>query len=290
MKKARACSVATRLAVLALACLLAGGGIGLASDVYTLRFQVTGPLVDPATCLYLNWGDELLFFNSTQQPQTVRLLGVSNLPAAPYPQDLVIPAGRSRALGGTALNWYPASGAYIWAVHLDVPDGVAISSRLQVHAGIGAPCPISGDNRGFGALPIRVFRELTPPNVAQYHLGTDLGSSTNSFGGPANARISVGIYNAGAVDGHATIQVRKGCDDLPFDTRQLTIPANTLTQVSGLPAGSTDCTFPARAEPYAPPVSSSYVVVTIDQPSFSYAISASNELPPKIPVGVSFTQ
>ncbi len=287
MKRSSPFSVARKVGACALMLVIANSWAILASDVYALRVVAPGPLIDPSTCLYGNWFDSLLFFNSTEASQTVKLVGVSNPPGLPNPQDLAIPPHRSRAVTGTGLNWAPAGASYIWVAHLDVPDGVVVTSRIEVRAGIGAPCPISGDNRVFGALPLRIFRELTPSNVIQYHLGTDLGSGNLT---PADARISVGVYNAGSVDGHATIQVRRGCDDLPFDTRQLTIPANTLTQVSGLRAGSTDCTFPARAEPNAPPFYNSYVLVTIDQPSFSYAITASNELPPKIPVGVSFTQ
>jgi hypothetical protein len=191
-------------------------------------------------------------------------------------------------VGGTALNWFPDSGAFIWAAHLDVPDGVAITSRLPVFAGIGAPCPPNLDGRIFGALPLPIVRQLVPAGVNQYHLGADLGAGTS--GQPANARISVGVYNAGSSEGRASIELRKGCDDLLIDSRSITVPANSLIQVSGLQTTFTSCQSPQVSEPNAPAFSSVYVVVRIDQPSFSYAITASNELPPKIPVGVSFTQ
>ena len=255
----------------------------LGADVYVVRFITSGPLVEPP-CRYLNWNDHLVFHNTTDRDATVRLLGVSNGPRRPEARDLVVPAGRSRSVIGTSLDWHPGSGENPWVNRLDVPVGVLLASRLETRIGVGAPCGPSLDSRGIGATGLPTFSSLRAPNERQYHLATDIGPDATGYA--ANARINVGIYNAGASAATATIEVHRGCDERLMDSRVVSIPANTMIQALGL---STRTGIDCPGSPYTAATHNTYVIVRVDQPSFSYAVTLSNEVPLQIPIGVSFT-
>lgn len=254
----------------------------LAAEVYVVRFITSGTLVEPP-CKYLRWNDHLLFHNTASQAATVRFLGVSNGPPRADASNLTVPAGRSRSVAGTLLGWNPNGNAVLWVNRLDVPDGVLLASRLEVAVGSGAPCAPASDGRGVGATGLPTFSSLRAPNERQYHLATDIGADATGYA--ANARINVGIYNAGSMTATATVEVHRGCDERLMESRTTSIPADSILQVLGLSTR----TGPGCGSPFTTNLYTTYVIVRVDQPSFSYAVTLSNELPPQIPIGVSLT-
>lgn len=254
-----------------------------AAEIYVVRFVTSGTLIEPP-CKYLSWADHLVFHNTTAEDAVVRLLGVSNGPRRPEARDLIVPAGRSRSVAGTLLDWHPGTGENPWVNRLDLPSGVLVASRLQVSVGSGAPCPVVSDSRGVGATGFPVFRSLRAPNEPQHHFATDIGPDETGYA--AHARINVGIYNAGSSSATATIEVHRGCDERLMDSRIVSIPANTMIQALGL----TTRTGPGCTGSLTTALYTTYAIVRVDQPSLSYAVTLSNEFPPQIPVGISFTQ
>jgi hypothetical protein len=123
-----------------------------------------------------------------------------------------------------------------------------------------------------------VVRALTPPRVLQYHLGIDAGTDDcpSPSCGSASARITIGIYNAGAGDATAIIETSRGCDDKIMERRVVGVPANTVLHFGGFPSDTSGCSDVNRKSPK----SSIYAVVSMDQPGFSYAISLRNDTPP----------
>lgn len=280
------------LSVLVALALVAAPNEAYAEEVYVVRFQAPGPLVEPP-CGYLGWHDHLVFHNSTSQEASIRLLGVSNGNRRNDAIDLPISPGRTSSVSGTALSWNPNTSATLWINRLEVPIGTFMTSRLEATIGVGAPCPISTERRVVVALPFPVFRALTPPNVKQFHLATDVGSDRT--GSPANARLNVGIYNASASRANAKIEMRRGCDDSLVASGSMVIEPNTIVQVPNVRAWSgrppdlgSSCS--ALGTPYRAFDYNLYAIVVVDQPSLSYAVSVSNELPINTPITVSFTQ
>jgi len=123
-----------------------------------------------------------------------------------------------------------------------------------------------------------VVRTLTPPGVAQVHLGTDIGGDSV---GSDDGRTNIGVYNAGSAIALATAQLRRACDGSLLETRSGFIPPNTIIQLNNFSSVFTGCSA-LRAAPYE-----AYVVVTVDQPSLSYAVTLSNQRLPYIPVSSS---
>lgn len=271
----------TRATLLLLCC-----AVGQADDRWVIRFQTLGSPagVPDEPCLALFWADRLVLRNTASEAATVRLIGVSNGEKAAVARDITIPAGKSVVDTPGITTWYPVPGigGPIWINHLDVPSGVIVASRGEVLAGVGPPCGIGNDPRIFGSLAFPVFDRLVQPGVAQYHPAVDLGK--DGFGS-ADARINVGIYNAGTGPATATIEIRRECDDFAIDRRVVTVPANTLLQFGGFVTKGSTVGSPCGEELYR-----DYAVVIVDQPSLSYAVTASNQLPARIPVSVSFSQ
>ena len=266
--------------------LLLGAGAAAGSDVYVVRFDTSNSSVPLPPCGYLFYRDELIFHNSGATDASVALLGVSN-GAAADPQMLAVPVGRTRSSEGgcdgcaVTGTWAPAPQPSLWVAHLDVPDEVQTVSRLLVLASQPVTC------NGFPAKPTRTYagismpvvRSLTPPGVPQIHLGTDIGGDA---GGLADdGRTNVGIYNGGTVAASASVELRRACDGDFLQSKSVLIPANTIVQVGGFSEVFVGCgqldtgTF------------ETYVVVTVDQPSFSYSITLSNERLPLLPVSSS---
>jgi hypothetical protein len=174
----------------------------------------------------------------------------------------------------------------IWVNRLEVPDGVLVSDRADSEifeaSNPGSPGPCEGSHYSSGGLSLRVFGELVPAGVAQYHLGTDIG---NFLQGNASfdSRINVGVFNASATAASAAIEIRcssesgleTGSDPL-LATASVTVPPNSVVQQTVLSSTrATPCPLIAPA-PY-------HVIVTSDRPGFSYAAALSNEAPPKFP-------
>jgi hypothetical protein len=257
-----------------------------AADVYVVRFNTLGsPVFAEPPCTYLSYRDELVFRNAGTSKATVRLLGVSNGPAQ-TPRDLIIPEGETRSTEGeasaVAATWAPTTPQpLLWVDRLDVPDGVQIVSRLLVPAYPTAFCEGGSQaaRRTYAGIRMPVVRELTAAGVRQVHLATDIGGDAGEMAD--DGRTNVGVFNAGLVAATATVEIRRGCDDVLVASRSVAVPPNTIVQLNGFPFASEGCSAIHTA------AYETYVVVTVDQPGFSYAITLSNQRPPWIPVSSS---
>jgi hypothetical protein len=265
--------------------------------VVCLRTTYLTGYVGQAACEGLSWHDKLYFFNSNPEAVSVKLLGVSNGPLNPYAQDITVPAGSLFAANVSAppVSWDPCVSSCpvtIFVARVDVPDGVLMSSRLEVVSSevfaSDSVCPLGGPldfiPGEFAGVPLPVRRELTPTAVRQYHLGIDAGSA--GFGAAAaDARTNIGIYNQASVTANGTIETRRGCDDMVIERRVVTIPPNSIVQFNGLSSNTSGCGAGIKA-----PRHTAYAIVTVDQPSFSYAITLRNDLPPKFAGTAPVTQ
>ena len=241
-------------------------------EFYIVRVRAASALnADP--CSGVAWRDNLVFYNPTTTAATIRLLEVSNGGLqSPPAVTLEAPPGRSLNSGGR-VNWNPASQDVIWVNKIDVPDGVLLRSRAEggfSGCGSGIPPSLVPD---FGAFSLPVFDQLVPAGTPQIHLGADLGAQPSS--------LNVGIYNDGLGSAAATVEIRQVCDDAVRERRAFTIPAKTLLQFGGLGLGGTSCPSPgSEFNSWM-----RYVIVTADQPGFSYIVNRSIAIPspPVIP-------
>jgi hypothetical protein len=253
-------------------CILSGG-VARASDAYALRFDASsGASPDSAICPI--WVDSLIFHNPTGSDLTVRLLGVSNGQPPASPTELIIPAGKTENASGRT-NWWPSSLSPIWFVHLDVPDGLIVQSKGEVHSSLcfgGAPPSVLPD---MGAFQLPVNRALAAPGEKQMHLGIEIGAE--------DTYTNIGVFNAGTAPATALIEIFQACDDALIESRQLSIPPNTLVQVNGVGASVPKCPE-LIIETWR-----KYATVTVDQPSLSYAISRMRIIGGEGPPGVSFS-
>lgn len=255
-----------------------------ASEIYVVRFDTTSsPVFVEAPCTYLAYKDNLVFRNAGFEDATVRLLGVSNGTAvAPLP--LLIKLGRTVSSQGdnsAPSTWAPSVQPALWVAHLDVPNDVQVVSRLLVLAGepnaCGGGAP-GGSQHTYSSIAMPVVQTLAPPNIPQIHLSTELGGDSV---GSTDGRTNVGVYNGGSDSAVATIELRRACDSSLLESRTASIPSNSVIQFNNFSNVFDGCTEFATA------VFETYVVVTVDQPSFSYAITLSNQRPPWIPVSSS---
>jgi hypothetical protein len=96
--------------------------------------------------------------------------------------------------------------------------------------------------------------------------------------GDLNSHINIGIYNAGRDPASAVVEIHRACDGVVVDNRTVSVPVDTIQQFGGFAAiaSSVDCPFNGvnglnRL---------AYAVVTVNQPSLSYAaIVADGQLP-----------
>jgi hypothetical protein len=263
-------------------------GAAQARDVYVVRFNtLREPVLFASPCSYFSYQDHLVFYNAGSSDATVQLRGVSN-GTATNPQSLRIQAGKARSSTGSVgggdaatASWAPEPQPFLWVVHLEVPDQVQIISKLWVLTSEPGSCTsfpvVSG--RAYTGVRMPLVEALTPAGVPQVHLGTDLESDTG--GAVGTGRTNVGIYNAGTVAASALVELRRACDGGLVASQNAAIPANSIVQLVGFPSAFQGCTTIDTAG------FESYVVVTVDQPSFSYAVTLSNERPPFAPLGVS---
>jgi hypothetical protein len=278
----RAAAVSRRLwlsccfgAILTLQLLLFTAAVS-ASDVYLFRFHARGTTVGFA---YLRWQDTVLLLNHTDVPLVVRAVEVSKgfVPISSPPDRITIAPGSVVSLDDTYLAvWEPvplaASGDNLWVLHIDVPDGITVESRDEIIRGSASPFAELEPPFALGAAPMPTFTSIVPAAEKQSHLGTDLGYK--------KARINVTIYNAGSVDSKAHIEVRRTCDSLVVDFRDMTVAASTVVQTSGLDPmidKSFDQTCATKV-PWA-----RYTVVTVDQPSLSLVSVVSEDLSSSVP-------
>ncbi len=257
--KARLVSTSTIFFAVLLACSAAG-----AAEFYVVRFR-TDPLYPSAPCVRFGWIDELIFYNANQTPATVKNLGTTShasLGQVEIPPKTLL---SSNSFSGDALGGVPDTRIGIAVNKLGVPDGVTVASRAQVFGPIGCVPQTSFDYQG--SLPLPVVAALTEPNLPQVHLATDLGRQER--------HTNVIIYNGGTTTATATIELRQGCGFL-IETRTARIDPNSVIQIARFTdeAHQTNfaCTFPALMTQ-----TSRYVIVTVDQPSFSNVITVSDE-------------
>lgn len=278
-----------RIALISL-CLVLASSTARAREIYVVRF-LAGSWPTDVPCEGYFWRDHLMFHNSTTQEQHVRLLGVSNGSIRGDSRDLVLPPGRSvsvfgnTAIGGGAsglLDWSPAAAPEpnLFVNRLDVPAGVLVSSRIEVpqSGSLCTPFPTTSLVI-FGSAQFPLYASLTSAGNRQYHLGTDLGS--NGLGLTADSRLNVGIYNAGSSTANATIELRRSCDDGLIESRSIRVPGNAIIQYTGFKNDTSG--YSSSCGMLYP----TYAIVTVDQPSFSYVVTLSNERPPKIPMSIS---
>lgn len=276
-------TILTRLGVVGFTALwfaLAQSRLG-AAEVYVLRFR-TNVLYASPPCTVVDWRDELLFHNGTAADKTVLNLATTAGEARP-PGRLVVPAGRTHStLGRDGLRDLGGDpfGAALLVNKLDVPEGVVVSSRADVFGRPPDCGGISSTIYSFGNLPLPVIRSLMPANGRQVHLTVDLGIYRR--------RTNVIVYNGGSASATARIEFRAGCDDALLSERFVAIGANSVVQVQGFsddPLGRS-CLGAGLTTDFT-----RYIVVTVDQPSFSHVVTISNEfLTPTIGVTVSSPQ
>jgi hypothetical protein len=255
-----------RLTIFVFAGLLASE-IGFADELYVLRFLPTGG--KSSGCRQAIWSSDVLFYNQNVSPATVRLLDISNGELAPGTLTSMALAPRQAtavSYSRIAADWGPTDlHERMWIMHLDVPAGVIVESRDEVHDQL--TCIVDPLPNAPIKTPMPVFRSLVPPGTEQVKLGTDLGSTP--------ARQNVTIYNAGEQMASATIEVKRACDDQIVDSRIVTIPGRTIMQFGGLTTGSNQCTgTEVRTNGYA-----RYTVITVDQPSLSLVSTLTEEQP-----------
>jgi hypothetical protein len=271
---------------LALTALFSAATAG-AGDVYVVRFDTTGgpPVLAEPPCTYLTYRDDLVFYNAGESDATIGFLGTSN-GSASNPLPLTVEAGSTRSSAGdssAASTWAPDPRPLrgLWVAHLEVPDEVQVLSRLLAISGEGPACTggfPGGATHDYAGIAMPVVRTLTPARVAQVHLGTDIGGNG---AGSDDGRVNIGIYNAGAATARATAELRRACDGSLLEARTAVIASNTIVQLNSFSGVFTGCSA-IRTAAYE-----TYVVVTVDQPSFSYVITLSNKRPPWIPVSSS---
>lgn len=230
-----------------------------ASDFYAFRFRSFGA---SASCPFgTEWKDDMIFHNTTAQDAVVRLVEMTGGDGDRTAQ-LAVPAGRTVTLADHPGLWELIDDG-LWVVHLDFPDGVVVRSRAGAfsHDNFGGVPPSGVPD--LGSFPMSVFPALAAPGQVQLHMGADLGGE--------DARINVGIYNAGGSAATVNIEVYAGCDDSILETTTLSVPAGVVQQVGGLGRSSLECPSGAVNTWLR------YVTVTADQPTLSYVANLQND-------------
>jgi hypothetical protein len=242
----------TRVATLiALALLVAP--VVHASDAWVLQGIAAGSNGD---CDDITWTGLLLFANT----------GTSDAVVRSFDSDvtLTVPAGGS--LVTPPIQWIRNQSLY--TMHLDVPPGVVVQSRLELGGRHRCP-PIPPEillAGIYGRIVIPVRTALQPPNTPALHLGTDLGRNS--------ARNNVAIFNGGSASANVHIETRRGCDGAVLDARDAVVPPGATVQINNLDATSTCQSAPLLLTPWV--VST---VVTADQPTASWVSSIVNGRP-----------
>jgi hypothetical protein len=286
--------------ILRIAFLIAFGSEGLVfgADVRVVRFYVLPEPTAPPCVTRTGWYSQTVFHNTTETAQVVRFLGVSNGDAQPNAKPLTIAAHQTGTLNGTdtQLNWEPAQSSRLtalWVNYLDAPTGVIVANRVassifQPDSPDVTHLPCTGTQTNYIGLPLPVFSAFAPAGVSQYFLGTDVGSDP-AGNDVIDSRLNIGVYNGGSSPASAQVRVycsrlgaSSGFSDALLQTDQFAIPANSLGQKTVLAS-----TLAARCPNAGQALW--YAVVTVDQPSFAYAIGISNGTLPKFPGTVALT-
>ena len=237
-----------------------------AADVWLLRVQGYGTPLAP--CSTVRMTDAIVFQNTTTTEARIRLLSVSNahdvtpgVPPVLGTADLVIAPGRTtsvtNALGPVWQSNPPVSR---WITHLSVPEGTIADSRLELGVTeCASPSPQPpNDLPVLGRVELPVFRTLAPAGSVQRLLSTDSAATA--------ADVYVGTFNASATAAIARLELRRACDDAIVATATLDIAPNTLREHRFEVTPAMACG--SALAPWA-----HYTLVTVDEPSITYALS-----------------
>jgi len=223
-----------------------------AADAWVLQGIATGP---NDACDDITYTGLLLFANTGASAAVVRSFD-SDVTLTILPGRVVTPP----------LQWLRNQPLY--TLHLDVPPGMVMQSRLEL--GARRKCPpfppeiVLQGIYGRIALPARTA--LQPANTPSIHLGTDLGRNS--------ARNNVAVYNGGEVNANVHVETHRGCDEAVLDARDVVVPPGATVQINNLDATSTCQDAPLLLTPWI--VST---VVTADQPTASWVSSIANGRP-----------
>jgi hypothetical protein len=248
--------------------------IGMARDVYLLRFlavQGRQALGHQAV-----WSSDVLLYNRTAADAVVRLLDVSNgaMPNT-IERSLIVPPGRVISMGklDPKFDWAPVSpfgSEKLWVMHVDMPEGITVESRNEVADDAFITPEHIGSRGPVGKVSMPVITQLVPAGTRQVTLGTDLISP--------GSRSNVMVYNAGDQAATATIEVRRACDDTALGKQIVSIPAHTIRQFASISNDlNTLCPAGSATEAYV-----RYTTVMVDQPSFTIVSTLTESQEPSI--------
>ena len=269
-------------------------GVSNGEQMWVVQSDTPFPDVLPPCQNLVRWQTNLLVHNPSTEAIEVTLLDVSNGNMSPDATPLTVLPGTTASLRGlnpAGLNWSPVEYAPLWVNKLDVPEQAVVANRAQsviLEMLTSDPNPPCSNSRTLvsAGLPLRVFRGLVPAGVTQYHLGSDIGDFGQFF--RTDSRINVGVYNDAAEEAAVSVEVRcspelgAGVPDLLVAAGTIRVPAHSVTQstvVASTKMNSCPLFGPA---PY-------HVVVTSDQPGFSFATAISNDELPRFPAATSIT-
>jgi hypothetical protein len=267
------------LAVVAVFALCAGAQ---GDSLYVIDLSALGARLPDSACGALIWTADTVFYNLTATDLTVHLLGVSNggLPSG-IPDSFVVPAGQAASIRQKT-TWQPGSHDPLWVYHLDVPSGLSVDSELFIGV-TNAFCPVPVVvNQQYGKARMPVLTSLVPAGQQQVLTGLTLGD--------VDGHINVGIYNGGSDVASSVIEIRRACDGALVDTRRVTVAPDVMQQFGSLLAATApvDCTLAFNGPNGLNRLA--YAVVTVSQPSLTYAAVVANGQLPSSGVQVSASQ
>src|SRR6266850_2295433 len=103
-----------------------------ASDAFVFRFVASSTR---GGCDVITWADDLVFYNRGAITATVRFVDIDGIVRAGEPATLELLPNRAVSVNDVLGNAWGHSGTYTLSVlHLNVPDGVILESRDELHA------------------------------------------------------------------------------------------------------------------------------------------------------------
>ncbi|HEX3108602.1 MAG TPA: hypothetical protein VHU41_05875 [Thermoanaerobaculia bacterium] len=240
----------------------------LADDYYLIEMNVQGQTING--CSNFFWDADAIFYNLGTDDQVVTLAGVSNGEVPTYlPTSFHVAPGRTGSLRqAIGIPWEPAGSPPMWIIHVTASPALLVDSEMLLGLAVGGEV-FQGVCRGpvlflqqNGKTQLPVFRSLVAASQRQVIRGLSIGD--------VPGHINVAIYNGGANTASATIEVHRACDGAITETRNVVIDPNVAQQFTGfaVPETANAC---APLDPSAGTGHLAYVVVTVDQPSLTFA-------------------